>query len=1065
MPDRSLLFFLLFFGCTLSLPAQTNYPAQHYYPTRYNYQVQRFTTENGLPSNGIKGLQWDEKTGFLWIASESGVIRYNGADFKIFTRTNNPDLVSERMFFMLRNREGRIYTVDEAGDIFFVLKNKLQFLYRARLDTRTSDFKLVGLAASGRLFRQSYDSLPPQFGFDFGLGQMIPLSETRMLLFTKDSLFDYALGQKTPAFITALEPDSRLFHLDGQLFIFSGRQQRFFRWDTATKRNIPVPITLAPLPPDDSQTPSATGSRAQSPAAPQQGSPSDARLFWDCGMEAPILIRGSLAWTIGYTGRQLVTTLISPAVPTDAMISYAQYAPGSGLLFLGTRSKGFMVIRKNKVRSVKMSVPSIDQPSSYYSQIGLPNGSILTDEGDILGGPPPPSPLLPIKKAHSNGKPFFNNYLYLDPDSTLWYSQDDSVYGYSYKTHRRLSLYDGRNSIVDGFIQSGGVLYAANAIGIGIIQNGKLTYIYRHPQADINGNVPFSMLELQPGLLALATCNGLLRFDTRTRRLDTLLNLPGICVRALWKYKDYLFIGTYGKGIYLMKNNVIRPIPLDKNKYLLYAHCFIPDKQGFCWISTNKGIFRTDPAEMTSAFDNGIGKVYYHYYGKNDGMDMTELNGGCTPCALMLNDSVLSFPSMDGLVWVNPAEPIPSQPGSDIFIDELYADDKKINIASLVPPELPEDTKDIKFHLGFPAWLNKENIYIEYKLVPYSKDWQLLEINGEAVIPFSNLNSGNYRLLVRKSNGFGEGNYHTAELSFNIRSQWYQQDWARLMAVFCLTLGFLAYQGVHTRRLKASERNLKRQVTTKTKELSLKNEELEKTDLIKTRLISIISHDLITPLKFLHLAGKSLIEKKNDLSEDLQQEAITEIMITSKELELLSTNILNWIKYKSEDNRLIKESFYLHELLEQLFRIFNSVARQKKIRLINEVAEDLEVYQFVEPVKIILYNLILNGINFTSKGHVLVSSVAGRDELAITVKDTGVGMTREQINNVMADHFIISSINVDNRKGNGLGYLIVKDLLVILKGRMSIRSEKGVGTQVTIRLTGGPQVHRPKAHH
>src|ERR1700757_2364382 len=82
------------------------------------YQIQRFSTDNGLPSNGIKGLQWDEKTGFLWIATEAGVARYNGADFLVFNRASSPEMYSERMLFLLRTRDGRIYTSDETGDLF-----------------------------------------------------------------------------------------------------------------------------------------------------------------------------------------------------------------------------------------------------------------------------------------------------------------------------------------------------------------------------------------------------------------------------------------------------------------------------------------------------------------------------------------------------------------------------------------------------------------------------------------------------------------------------------------------------------------------------------------------------------------------------------------------------------------------------------------------------------------------------------------------------------------------------------------------------------------------------------
>ena len=83
---------------------------------------------------------------------------------------------------------------------------------------------------------------------------------------------------------------------------------------------------------------------------------------------------------------------------------------------------------------------------------------------------------------------------------------------------------------------------------------------------------------------------------------------------------------------------------------------------------------------------------------------------------------------------------------------------------------------------------------------------------------------------------------------------------------------------------------------------------------------------------------------------------------------------------------------------------------------------------------------------------ITVSSEPVPDGIALLIEDTGVGMTQEQINNIMADHFIISSANVDRRKGNGLGYLIIKDLLKIIRGSLLIQSEKNKGTKVQILL-------------
>jgi len=289
--------------------------------------------------------------------------------------------------------------------------------------------------------------------------------------------------------------------------------------------------------------------------------------------------------------------------------------------------------------------------------------------------------------------------------------------------------------------------------------------------------------------------------------------------------------------------------------------------------------------------------------------------------------------------------------------------------------------------------------------------------------------------------------------SFYISPHWFQEPLSWLIGFFLLCALVAGIVRLRTRHFQNRQGRLEKQIAEKTRELQTKNEELERTDLIKTRLISIISHDLITPLYYLHLAGKNLMEKKNDLTEGMQEATIAEMTATSKELELLSTNILNWMKYHNEDRRLAREHFDVHELVAQLFAVLGALARQKGILLVNAIPEGLSLYQYIEPVRIVLYNLILNGLNFTSKGSIRVGTETVHDGILLQISDTGVGMTHEQINHIMADHFLISSANVDNRKGNGLGYMIIKDLLKILRGSLSIRSAKETGTTVTVWIT------------
>ncbi len=272
-----------------------------------------------------------------------------------------------------------------------------------------------------------------------------------------------------------------------------------------------------------------------------------------------------------------------------------------------------------------------------------------------------------------------------------------------------------------------------------------------------------------------------------------------------------------------------------------------------------------------------------------------------------------------------------------------------------------------------------------------------------------------------------------------------------LLILFCiLSLVYVSGKIVH--RFLVRQKILKLLVQRKIREIEQKNEALKRNNMIKTRLISIISHDLISPLRFIHLSTKNLIDEEDKIPAELRREILDEVSHSSKELELLSTNILNWIKYQNENRRLMKEEFNLHEMAENIFRIFKTISREKQATFINEIHNEFVLYQYQEPIKIVLYNLILNALNFTEEGNITVSGGKSHKGILIKVKDEGQGMSEDQIKNVMSENIIVSSANVENRKGNGLGYLIIKDLLKLVDAKFIIKSKKGKGTMVTILL-------------
>ena len=144
------------------------------------------------------------------------------------------------------------------------------------------------------------------------------------------------------------------------------------------------------------------------------------------------------------------------------------------------------------------------------------------------------------------------------------------------------------------------------------------------------------------------------------------------------------------------------------------------------------------------------------------------------------------------------------------------------------------------------------------------------------------------------------------------------------------------------------------------------------------------------------------------------------------------------------------EQFNLFQVADQVIRLLKPISKEKDITLLNTIPEQLSVYQFIEPVKIIMYNLIMNAIQFTTHGLIETGCLIEDKKIMLFVKDSGKGISEQQKENILNKDYIISSVNVDEKRGSGLGYLIIRDLIKILSAEIMIESEINIGTTVII---------------
>lgn len=1008
---KTLLLFLIAFTCKITI-AQ-NEP---------NCYVQQFTTENGLPSNVISGLQWDDETGFLWMATGVGIVRFNGINFKVFDREIIPQMEINRMLFALHDNTGNIHIADQLGNMY-VIEKSTPLLWRKAAAANTPSTRFPYFAADADTFFEKKNNKT----FSVGLDKLFCLNDTSTVVLNKNSLYYHSKSLASPVLLP-FKDVSYIFEIDNNYFLID-TSENIYKINFDNNTLLPIKITG----PDQ---------HLLKPAGDNN------LLFWQAGMHEPVYIEDDKVWILKYEKGDLKAELQFVGVPTDSYIKSVQYSKKKQLLFIGTESSGLIVASLNKVESLKRKDGNPKNRNSYFSQVELKNGNILTNEGDIIGKTTLPPGELPI-----TGKFLYN--VTTTSDGSLWYSKlephQSAATLHQYNAATGQTIVYNKLSHSELVVNNSDQLYLVNHIGIGLLKADSIDYLYQFKTQAKKGLESYAFVESnEKGIFYIANCGGLLRYNMHLQKLDTLVSKPGFCVGNIWLYKEYVLCGSNGAGFFMCKGDKVKAMPLDKQNSLLFTNCFAPDEKGYCWISTNKGIFKCLLSDLVNYFESDVPPpVYYHYFGKKDGMKMTELNGGCTPCALYMRDKTVSFPSMDGLQWIKPEEIEEILPTGDVYIDEIYADNKRIPADSVSMIKLDAHTGEIIIKPQFAAWCGSENIYLQYQIND-TAHWTWVTPESNSVIRLINLSHGKYTVRIRKMNGYGLNNFSYATVQFTISTPWYNQWWFYLLILLAFT-GILAmFLRLRTRLYKIRQIKLEEQVAEKTKELKVQNEILEKNDSIKTRLISIISHDIVTPLKFVTVAGKNLIEKRNLMPEELQQETIREITNTSRELQLLSTNILNWIKYQNENRLLAKEYFNLHDMVNQVLGVLHSLAKQKNLALVNTVDDTLQVYQFFEPLKILVYNLLTNAINFSEKGNITIEAEPSGEQLVISITDEGVGMTTEQIKNIMADQFIISSANIDNRKGNGLGYLIIKDLVKTMSAKLQINSEKGVGTRVSV---------------
>lgn len=226
-------------------------------------------------------------------------------------------------------------------------------------------------------------------------------------------------------------------------------------------------------------------------------------------------------------------------------------------------------------------------------------------------------------------------------------------------------------------------------------------------------------------------------------------------------------------------------------------------------------------------------------------------------------------------------------------------------------------------------------------------------------------------------------------------------------------------------------------------------EELSGVETLRTDFISNVSHEMKTPLAVIGNYGTLL--QNPDLPEEQRLEYAKIITQSSKRLADLITNVLKLNKLENQQIYPQAQPYNLGEQLCECVLQFESTWESKEIELETQISEDVIVTADSELLSIVWNNLLSNAFKFTENGgKVGVTLKAEKNFATVTVWDTGCGMNTETGNHIFEKFYQGDTSHAT--QGNGLGLALVKRIIDITGGEVSVSSALGEGSKFTVKI-------------
>lgn len=238
-----------------------------------------------------------------------------------------------------------------------------------------------------------------------------------------------------------------------------------------------------------------------------------------------------------------------------------------------------------------------------------------------------------------------------------------------------------------------------------------------------------------------------------------------------------------------------------------------------------------------------------------------------------------------------------------------------------------------------------------------------------------------------------------------------------------------------------------------TSELQLRNREVEQADRLKSEFLSSMSHELRTPLHTIIGFSELLGEELKGPLNDEQKRFVEHIHRDSLHLLALINEILDLSKIEAGRIELRNEIFDMSGAIEEVLLSIRPHGEAKSIRIEADLMEGVTLAADRLRFKQILFNLLSNAVKFTPEGErIRVDSTLRDGFVELAVKDNGIGIPKEEQENVFDKFHQVRETTTGVREGTGLGLTITKALVEKHGGRIWLESEPGKGSRFVFTI-------------